>query len=113
MTTVQTLAEIEEAIARDEARLAQHRQHLAECEADGRNVATARKLVRLVEKRLAMLNERRHIAEAAEGSGRPDSWGARRPAPHPPSPTARSRQLEAASRVEALAPPTCSPWSAP
>jgi hypothetical protein len=74
-----TLAEIEEAIARDEARLAQHRQHLAECEADGRNVATAREPVRLVEKRLAMLNERRHIAEAAEGPGRPDSWGWRRP----------------------------------
>ena len=74
-----TLAEIEEAIARDEARLAQHRQHLAECEADGRNVATARELVRLVEQRLAMLNERRRITEAAEGPGGPDGWGWRRP----------------------------------
>jgi len=79
VTAVQKLAEIEEAIARDGARLAQHRQHLAECEADGQNVPTARELVRLVEKRLAMLNERRHIAEAAEGPGRPDSWGWRRP----------------------------------
>jgi hypothetical protein len=74
-----TLAEIEEAIARDEARLAQHRQHLAECEADGRNVTTARDLVRLVEQRLAMLNERRRITEAAEGPDGPDGWGWRRP----------------------------------
>ena len=74
-----TLAEIEEAIARDEARLAEHRQHLAECAADGRNVATARELVRLVEQRLAMLNERRRITEAAEGPDGPDGWGWRRP----------------------------------
>ena len=76
MTAVQTLAEIEEAIACDEVRLA---QHLAECEADGRNVTTARELVRLVEQRLAMLNERRRILEAAEGPGGPDGWGWRRP----------------------------------
>ena len=50
-----TLAEIEEAIARDEARLAEHRQHLA------------------------MLNERRRIMEAAEGPGGPAGWGWRRP----------------------------------
>jgi hypothetical protein len=35
--------------------------------------------VRLVEKRLAMLRDRKHIAEAAEGPGRPDTWGWRRP----------------------------------
>jgi len=69
VTTVQTLAKIEEAIARDEERLVKHRLHLAECEAAGRNVVTARELVRLVEKRLAMLRERRQIAEATEGPG--------------------------------------------
>jgi hypothetical protein len=80
MTTPQTtLAELDAAIASDEARLAQHRQHLAECEADGWNVVIARELVRLVEKRLVMLNERRHIAEATRGQSRPISWGWRRP----------------------------------
>ena len=42
-------------------------------------MATARELVRLVEQRLAMLNERRRITEAAEGPGGPDGWGWRRP----------------------------------
>jgi hypothetical protein len=65
VTAVQTLAKIEEGIACDEARLAQHRQHLAECEADGRNVATACELVQLVEKRLALLRERRLTTEAS------------------------------------------------
>jgi hypothetical protein len=58
---------------RDEAQLARHRQHLAECEAAGRDVVTARELVRLVEKRLAMLRERRlirKVIEAADGSAR-------------------------------------------
>jgi hypothetical protein len=79
MTAPTTLAEIEEAIARDEATLAGYRSSLAKREAKGHDPAQARELVRLVEKRLAMLHDRKHIAEAAEGPGRPDTWGWRRP----------------------------------
>ena len=74
--TSSTLAEIEAAIAHDEATLADYRSSLAGREAKGHDAAQARELVRLVEKRLAMLRERRQIAEATEGPGRD---GGRRP----------------------------------
>ena len=74
-----TLAELEAAIAHDEATLADYRSSLAKREAKGHDAAQARELVRLVEKRLVMLHDRKHIAEAAEGPGRPDTWGWRRP----------------------------------
>jgi hypothetical protein len=77
--TPATLAEIEAAIAHDEATLAGYRSSLAERAAKGHDTARTRELVRLVEKRLAMLHDRKHIAEAAEGPGRPDTWGWRRP----------------------------------
>jgi uncharacterized coiled-coil protein SlyX len=64
------LAEIETAIAHDEATLAGYRLSLAERQAKGHDTARTRELVRLVEKRLAMLRERRQIAEATEGPGR-------------------------------------------
>jgi hypothetical protein len=64
-----TLAEIDAAIARAEATLADYRQDLAERAAEGRDTARPRELVRLVEKRPALLHERRRIAEATEGSG--------------------------------------------
>ena len=64
-----TLAGIEAAIAHDEATLAGYRSSLAKREAKGQDAAQARELVRLVEKRLAMLRERRQIAEAIEGPG--------------------------------------------
>ena len=71
MTAVPTtLAEIEAAIAHDEATLAGYRASLAKREAKGHDTAQARELVRLIEKRLAMLRERRQIAEATEGPGR-------------------------------------------
>jgi hypothetical protein len=68
--TSSTLAGIEAAIAHDEAILAGYRLSLAEREAKGHDAAQTRELVRLVEKRLAMLRERRQIAEATEGPGR-------------------------------------------
>ena len=68
--TSSTLAGIEAAIAHDEAILAGYRLSLAEREARGHDAAQTRELVRLVEKRLAMLRERRQIAEATEGPGR-------------------------------------------
>ena len=74
-----SLARIEAAIAHDEAVLAGYRSSLAKREAKGHDAAQARELVRLVEKRLAMLNDRKHIAEANEGPGRPGTWGWRRP----------------------------------
>jgi hypothetical protein len=64
-----TLAELKTAIAHDEASLAGYRRSLAEREAKGHDVAQARELVRTVERRLAMLRERRQIAEATEGPG--------------------------------------------
>jgi hypothetical protein len=64
-----TLAEIDEAIARDEATLAGYRSSLAEREAKGHHTAQIRELVRLVERRLALLHERRQITEATEGPG--------------------------------------------
>jgi hypothetical protein len=76
-TTPSTLAEINNAIVRGETQIARHRLHLADCAAAERNVVTARELVRLVEKRLAMLRERRQIVEATEGRG--ESGGRQRP----------------------------------
>src|SRR5689334_8563066 len=61
-----TLAGIEAAIAHDEATLADYRSSLARREAKGHDVAQARELVRTVERRLAMLRERRQIAAATE-----------------------------------------------
>ena len=74
-----TLAEIDAAIARAEATLADYRHDLAERAAEGRDTARPRELVRLVEKRLALLHERRQIAEATEGSGGSGTWEGRRP----------------------------------
>jgi hypothetical protein len=70
VTVPTTLAEIEAAIADDEAALAGYRHSLAEREAKGHDAAQARELVRTVERRLTMLRERRQIAEATEGPGR-------------------------------------------
>ena len=67
--TSPTLAEIDEAIARDETALAGYRSSLARREAKGHDAAQARELVRTVERRLAMLRERRQIAQATEGPG--------------------------------------------
>jgi hypothetical protein len=64
-----SLAEIEAAIAHDEATLADYRSSLAKREAKGHDAAQARELVRTVERRLAMLRERRQIAAATEGPG--------------------------------------------
>ena len=74
MTAPTTLAEIEAAIVHDEATLAGYRSSLAKREAKGHDSAQARELVRL-----AMLRERRQIAQATEGPGRQASWGGRRP----------------------------------
>jgi hypothetical protein len=74
-----TLAEIDAAITRDEATLTGYRQDLAEREAEGQDATRARELVRLVERRLALLRERKHIVEATEGPSMPDTWGWRRP----------------------------------
>jgi cob(I)alamin adenosyltransferase len=67
--TSSTLAEIEAAIAHDEAALDDYRSSLAGREAKGHDAAQARELVRTVERRLAMLRERRQIAKATEGPG--------------------------------------------
>src|SRR3954471_5428950 len=67
--TSSTLAEIEAAIAHDEATLAGYRSSLARREAKGHDAAQARELMRTVERRLAMLRERRQIAKATEGPG--------------------------------------------
>jgi hypothetical protein len=64
-----TLAGIKAAIAHDEAALAGYRSSLARRETKGHDAAQARELVRTVERRLAMLRERRQIAEATEGPG--------------------------------------------
>jgi uncharacterized coiled-coil protein SlyX len=79
VTAPSTLAELEAAIAHDEATLTGYRRSLADRQAKGHDTGQTRELVRLVEKRLAMLRDRKHIAEAAEGPGRPDTWGWRRP----------------------------------
>ena len=76
---LETLAEIDAAIAHDEATLAGYRLSLAERETKGHDTAQTHELVRLVEKRLAMLRDRKHAAEAAEGPGRPGTWGWRSP----------------------------------
>ena len=75
--TSSTLAGIEAAIAHDEAILAGYRSSLAERAAKGHDTARTRELVRLLEKRLAMLRERRQIAAATEGPG--EDRGGRRP----------------------------------
>ena len=70
MTAVSTtLAEIKAAIAHDEAAIAGYRPSLAQREAKVHDAAQARELVRTVERHLAMLRERRQIAEAGEGPG--------------------------------------------
>jgi hypothetical protein len=74
-----TLAEIEAAIAHDEATLAGYRRSLAQRETKGHDATQARELVRTVERRLAMLRERRQIAEAGEGPGESASRGGWRP----------------------------------
>ena len=79
MTAPRTLTEIEAAIAHDEATLAGYRRYLAQCEAKGHDAAQARELVGTVERRLAMLRERRQIAEATEGPGGSGSPGGRQP----------------------------------
>ena len=73
------LAELEAAIAHDEAALAGYRSSLARREAKGHDATQARELVRTVERRLAMLRERRQIAEATEGPGASGSPGGRHP----------------------------------
>ena len=70
MTVPTTLAELEAAIAHDEATLTDYRSSLAKREAKGHDAAQVRELVRTVERRLTMLRERRQIAEASEGPGR-------------------------------------------
>jgi hypothetical protein len=65
-----TLAEIDAAIARSEATLADYRHDLAEREAEGQDTTRPRELVRLVEKRLALLRERRLITDASGGIGK-------------------------------------------
>ncbi len=65
-----TLAEIDAAIARGEATLADYRDDLAEREAEGQDTTRPRELVRLVEKRLALLRERRLITEASGDTGK-------------------------------------------
>ena len=64
-----TLAELEATIAHDETALAGYRSSLARRETKGHDAARARELVRTVERRLAMLRERRQIAKATEGPG--------------------------------------------
>src|SRR3954451_4625007 len=87
--TSSTLAEIEAAIAHDEATLAGYRSSLAKREAKGHDAAQARELVRTVERRLAMLRERRQIARATEGPGE-DGKGPR-PRSRPSSAAAPAR----------------------
>jgi hypothetical protein len=64
-----TLADIDAAIANGEATLADYRRDLADREAEGQDTTRVRELVRLVERRLALLRERRRITEATEGPG--------------------------------------------
>jgi len=54
-----TLAEVDAAIAHDEALLARYRAELEELEAEGKATARARELVRIVERRLTLLRLRR------------------------------------------------------
>ena len=54
-----TLAEVDAAIARDAALLAQYRSELEELESEGQATARARELVRIVERRLTLLRLRR------------------------------------------------------
>src|SRR3954449_729721 len=75
--TSSTLAEIEAAIAHDEAALVGYRSALARCEAKGHDAAEAREKVGPRDGRLAMLRERRQIAKATEGPG--EDGGGRRP----------------------------------
>ena len=56
---LRTLAEVDAAIERDEAVLAQYRFELAELEAEGEATVRARELVRFVERRLTLLRLRR------------------------------------------------------
>jgi hypothetical protein len=79
MTAPTTLAELEAAIAHDETTLAGYRRSLGQREAKGHDAAQARELVRTVERRLAILRERRQIAEATEGPGGSGSPEGRHP----------------------------------
>jgi hypothetical protein len=54
-----TVADLDAAIAGDEERLAHYRMDLAECEEAGLDATQALSLVRLVEDHLALLQERR------------------------------------------------------
>jgi hypothetical protein len=54
-----TLAEVDAAVARDEALLARYRSELEELEAEGKTTARARELVRILERRLTLLRLRR------------------------------------------------------
>jgi hypothetical protein len=56
---LRTLAEVDAAVARDEALLARYRLQLEELEAEGKATAHARELVRIVERRLTLLRLRR------------------------------------------------------
>src|ERR671926_1272279 len=56
---LRSLAEIDAAIARDEALLARYRLQLEEFEAEGKATARARELVRILERRLTLLRLRR------------------------------------------------------
>jgi hypothetical protein len=56
---LRTLAEVDAAVARDEALLARYRLQLEELEAEGKATARARELVRIVERRLTLLRLRR------------------------------------------------------
>jgi hypothetical protein len=54
-----TVADLDAAIAGDEERLAHYRVDLTECEEAGLDATQAQSLVRLVEDHLALLKERR------------------------------------------------------
>ena len=56
---LRTLAEVDAAVARDESLLGRYRRQLEGLEADGKATARARELVRIVERRLALLRRRR------------------------------------------------------
>ncbi len=56
---LRTLAEVDAAIARDEAQLARYRLQLEELEAEGKPAVRARELVRILERRLTLLRLRR------------------------------------------------------
>ena len=62
-----TLDELRAEIEREEMVLADYHARLAACMVEGKDMAPARELVRLAKDRLAVLHERRYLAEAAAG----------------------------------------------